>query len=394
MRPAQRRAAVRVEDEQRHLDGLLAERTSLITVLDRVATLRESARVIRDSTGASAGFVADLDRPDRAVIRWLSGNRTESLAGLEVPVRQGLGGRVLAFGQPVQVADYLTAPSITHHFDRPVREEGLSAMLAAPVVDPVTGATVALAYLAERTPGEFGAVTMDTLCRLTGDIAVALRAAEQAACQSMTAVAAERRRLQVSLHDSVGAMLFSIGAQVRDLHDTAADNPTLASRLRRLQSEVAAAAGALRESLLALSESVPDRALPVTIAEHCRSFQARTGVQARFVQLGALPTLDQPRADVLVAAVREGLLNVEKHANAASVVVSLGPADGGVQVAVADDATGAAAPAQQAMGTGLGLASLAERVSYVAGRMSFVRDEEDGCTLRAWVPAVPHPTRG
>jgi LuxR family transcriptional regulator, regulator of acetate metabolism len=389
MRPAERRAAVRVEDEQQRLDALLAERTSLLTVLDRVATLRESAKMIRESTGASAGFVADLDRPDRAVIRWLSGNRTDALAGLEVPIRQGLGGRVLALGQPVQVADYVTAPSITHHFDRPVREEGLSAMLAAPVVDPVTGATVAVAYLAERSAGEFGAVIMDTLRRLTREIAVALRAAEQAARQSMTAVAAERRRLQVSLHDSVGAMLFSIGAQVRDLHDTAVDNPALARRLLRLQSEVAAAAGALRESLLALSESVPDRALPVTIAEHCRSFHARTGVQARFVQLGALPTLDQPRAEVLVAAVREGLLNVEKHANADSVVVSLGPTDGGVQVAVADDATGPATPPRQALGTGLGLATLAERVSYVAGRMSFVRDEEDGCTLRAWVPVVP-----
>jgi LuxR family transcriptional regulator, regulator of acetate metabolism len=389
MRPAQRRAAVRVEDGHRHLDGLLAERSALLTVLDRVATLRESARVIRESTGSSAGFLADLDRPDRAVIRWLSGNRTDALSGLEVPVRQGLGGRVLALGQPVQVADYLTAPSITHHFDRPVRAEGLSAMVAAPVLDPVTGRTLAVAYLAERAPGPFGDGTLDTLRRLSGQIGMALRAAEQAACQSMTAVAAERRRLQVSLHDSVGAMLFSIGAQVRDLHDTTGDDPALTRRLRRLQADVAAAAGALRESLLALSESVPDRALPVTVAEHCRSFQARTGVPARFVQLGALPTLDQERADVLLAAAREGLLNVEKHANAASVVVSLGPADGGVQVAVADDAVGPAAPPPQVAGTGLGLARLAERIGCVNGRLSFVRDEEDGCTLRAWVPAAP-----
>src|SRR5882724_7935972 len=107
MRPAQRRAAVRVEEEQAHLDGLLAERTSLLTVLDRVATLRESARVIREATGVSAGFVADIDRPGRAVIRWQSGNRTDALAGLQVPVSQGLGGRVLALGAPAQVTDYL-----------------------------------------------------------------------------------------------------------------------------------------------------------------------------------------------------------------------------------------------------------------------------------------------
>ena len=384
--PAQRRAAARVEGGQHHLDALLDERMSLLTVLDRVAALRESARLVREVSGANAGFVAELARPDCAVIRWLSGNQTDALAGLVVPVGQGLGGRVLALGRPVQVSDYLTAPSITHHFDRPVREEGLSALLAAPVVDPVTGQTVALAYVALRTAGEFGAATVDALQQVTADIGVALRAAEQAAHRTSTAVAAERRRLQVSLHDSVGAMLFSIGAQVRDLYELTGADPSLAARLLRLQAEVSAASGALRESLLALSETVPDRALPLTVAEHCRSFETRTGVSARFVQLGALPTLDPVRTEVLVAAVREGLLNVEKHANAASVVVSLGPADGGVQVAVADDAPGPAVPG--ALGSGLGLSTLAERVSCVAGRLSFVRDEEDGCTLRAWVPAV------
>jgi CheY-like chemotaxis protein len=100
---------------------------------------------------------------------------------------------------------------------------------------------------------------------------------------------------------------------------------------------VSAASLALRESLLALSASSPERALPVELAEHCRSFEARTGVPARFVQLGPVAPLDAERTALLTAAVREGLLNVEKHAGAGTVVVSLGTVDGGVQVAVADD---------------------------------------------------------
>jgi LuxR family transcriptional regulator, regulator of acetate metabolism len=399
---AQRKAAARVEDGQRRLDALLDERVSLLTALDRVAALRGTARLVREATGANAGFVAELTRPDRAVIRWLSGNQTEALAGLVVPVGQGLGGRVLAIGHPAQVADYLTASSITHHFDNPVRVEGLRGLLAAPVFDPVTGQAVALAYVALRTRGEFGPAAIDALQRVSADLGVALRAAEQATHLSTTAVAAERRRLQVSLHDSVGAMLFSIGAQIRDLYEEAGADSSLASRLHRLQAEVAEASGALRESLLALSENTPGRALPATVAEHCRSFQTRTGVSTRFVQLGALPALDVTRAEALVATVREGLLNVEKHADAASVVVSLGPAEGGVQVAVANDTAGPARPAAlglAALGpgvlsSGLGLATLAERLSCVAGRMSFVRDEEDGCTLRAWVPAVTRAAPG
>jgi len=404
---AQRKAAARVEDGQRRLDALLDERVALLTALDRVTVLRGFARLVREVGGANAGCVAELIRPDCAVVRWLSGTRTEALAGLVVPIGQGLGGQVLALNRPAQVADYLTASSITHHFDAPVRAEGLSALLAVPVVDPVTDRPVALAYVALRTAGEFGAATIDEMQRAAADLGVALRAAEQAANQSTTAVAAERRRLQVSLHDSVGALLFSIGAQIRDLDEVAGGDPALARRLHRLQAEVAEASGALRESLLALSESTPWRALPVSLAEHCRSFETRTGVHARFVQLGALPALDPTRVEVLVAAVREGLLNVEKHANAGSVVVSVGPAEGGVQVAVANDAAGPAAagaldaetpgsgaPGARAWGSGLGLARLAERISCVAGRMSFVRGEEGDCTLRVWVPAVARSAPG
>ena len=62
-----------------------------------------------------------------------------------------------------------------------------------------------------------------------------------------------------------------------------------------------------------------------------------TGVPARLVQLGDVRPLDVERTTLLVAAVREGLLNAEKHAQAGTVVVSLGEVDGGVQVAVVDD---------------------------------------------------------
>ena len=47
------------------------------------------------------------------------------------------------------------------------------------------------------------------------------------------AVPSGARLVQASLHDSVGAMLFSIGAQVRDLRSALPDNPLLLSRLGR-----------------------------------------------------------------------------------------------------------------------------------------------------------------
>lgn len=200
------------------LGGLLRGREELLSTLDRVAALNGTARLLRESIGAHSGFVAELTGPEQAVIRWMSGNRTDALQDLTVPIGQGIGGRVLA-----------------------------------------------------------------------------------------------------------------------------------------------------------LSESSPERALPVELAEHCRSFQARCGVPARFVQLAPVPRLDAERTGLLVAAAREGLLNVEKHADALFVVVSLLPSDEGVQVVVADDGTGH--PAEEVTpGTGMGLRALAERAARLGGRVSLVRD--------------------
>lgn len=386
--PGSDRAAERAREQEFELNALLAERDGLLSVLDRVLALHGSARLIRDAAGADAGFVADLDGPGQAVIRWLAGNRTDSLQDLAVPLGQGVGGRVLASGRPVQVSDYVTSSSITHHFDGMVRREAMSAMLAVPILDE-RRSTVAVAYAALRGPGEFGDVALGAMEAVAREAARALRLADRAESGRVGAVAAERQRMQASLHDSVGAMLFSIGAQVRDLRTTLPDNPLLRTRLGRLESDVSAASLALRESLLALSESSPERALPIELSEHCRSFEARTGVPARLVQLGEVAPLDAERTTLLISAVREGLLNAEKHADAATVVVSLAMVDGGVQVAVADDGCPSEVAAlDNPDGAGLGIRMLVERAARLGGRVSLVHDEDGGTTLRMLLPVL------
>ncbi|MCW0216100.1 MAG: GAF domain-containing protein [Pseudonocardia sp.] len=395
-----RASAENAVDHQHLLDLLLAEREGLLSVLDRVLALRGVARLIREAAGADTGFLGERGRPSdgdargSAVIRWTAGTRTDALQDLTVSVGRGIGGRALALGRPVRVSDYVSAPTITHDYDERVRREALGAMIAVPVVD--SGCTLAVAYAGLHGPGVFGDTAVDEVARVAAEAVPVLRLADAATSNVDGAVAAERRRMQASLHDSVGAMLFSIGAQVRDLRVDLPDNPLLTSRLGRIEADISAASLALRESLLSLSETGPERALPVELAEHCRSFEARTGVTCRFVQLGPVDPLDAERTAVLVGVVREGLLNAEKHADASTVVVSLAPADaGGVQLAVADDGrpedagTGTAGP-----GTGLGLPMLVARGARLGGRVSLVRDEDGGTTLRVHLPAAPASGQG
>ena len=172
MGSSERRALDRAAEQEQLLSSLLVERDGLLAVLDRVLALGGTARLIRDAAGADAGFVADIESPDRAVIRWLAGNRTSGLQDLVVPRGQGVGGRVLATGAPVRVPDYVTSSTITHHFDGIVRQEAMGAMLAVPILD--RGRTVAVAYAALRGEGQFGDDAVVAMERVATDAARAI----------------------------------------------------------------------------------------------------------------------------------------------------------------------------------------------------------------------------
>ena len=105
-------ASERAVEQSNVLDQLLREREGLIGALDRVLALRGTAQLIRETLGAHAAFVGELARPRLAVVRWMSGNRTEAMQNLPVPAGQGIGGRALALRKPVRVQDYWGCPAV------------------------------------------------------------------------------------------------------------------------------------------------------------------------------------------------------------------------------------------------------------------------------------------
>jgi signal transduction histidine kinase len=179
-------------------------------------------------------------------------------------------------------------------------------------------------------------------------------------------------------------MLFTIGASVRRLTDGAAQDPALRAQLESIERQAAEAAAVFRESLQALNASPDDVALPVALRSDCRGFEDRTGIPVRLLVLDDLPPLQAARASALAATVREALLNVEKHARAGSVLVSVFGARDGVTVAIADDGAGLAS--DPAHGHGLGLAGVAERLGRLGGYLTVGGNDDGGVTVRGWVP--------
>lgn len=78
----------------------------------------------------------------------LIGARTTGLRGLNVCVGIGLGGHVLERRRPAAVSDYRSDDSITHDYDALVLAEGISSLLAVPVV--VSGMMRGVLYGASR----------------------------------------------------------------------------------------------------------------------------------------------------------------------------------------------------------------------------------------------------
>jgi PAS domain S-box-containing protein len=184
---------------------------------------------------------------------------------------------------------------------------------------------------------------------------------------------AERKRIQRNLHDGAQQRITSVLLCLGRLR-AQADEPVelldfAIDELAAGLDEIRALASGLHPALLSergLAAAVEALALRVPMA----------------IELSALPQerLPEPVEAAGYYVVAEALANVQKHARARRVVVSV-TADGhGLDVRVADDGTGGADA------DGHGLRGLADRVEALGGRLTVDSPRRGGTVLRAAIP--------
>jgi LuxR family transcriptional regulator, regulator of acetate metabolism len=363
--------------------GLDEEYANILALLDRTSALQRILTTVPQWAGVDAAWLGEPDGQDRIVLRHPINVVPDRVAGLVVPTGTGLGGRVLAQRRPLWVSDYCASRDITHHFKAQAEAERIRAMIAVPIVheDRLLG----VLYGANRGDSMFGDRTTAALEQLAARTAAAQVVAERARHAAEVAVHEERRRLALELHDTVGAMLFALRAGIRRLGDEPQLDGTVRARVNTIERQAIEAAAALRGSLRVLHAPSEQVALGVALREHCRAFAERTHANARVITLTELPTLRRSRVAALADATREALLNVEKHARAESVVVSIFALRDGVAVTVSDDGVGL--DDDFGGGDGLGLPSISERLGRVGGTIAIGRNDDGGVTVQAWAPA-------
>jgi len=360
----------------------------VLDIVDSVSLAQHAAEALHPRIGLSFTGVAIRDEPGLFAMHGVAGGRHEPvLRQIRVSSGQGLGGKVVALREPVLVTDYVTDPAISSHFRDLAVMESLGAMAAVPVI--TDGEVAAILYTATRDETCPGDVGIQRLHQAAAGLADLFGVAVHHRDAIRREAAAERARIAEELHDTVGQMLFAIGASARRLRLETDGMADLAQLGEMIEGTAARATGLLRQALGRLTIRAPEESLPVAARVSVEEFSRASGVPAHLVVVGEARAVTSAGAGALLNVVRESLHNAGKHAAAGQVVVTLAYSAETVEVVVQDDGRGVPAGfALKAIGGGsapggLGLPSLLRRMQQLGGSLTVRRGPQGGTTVRA-----------
>ncbi|MFE6612525.1 PAS domain S-box protein [Amycolatopsis sp. NPDC057786] len=198
----------------------------------------------------------------------------------------------------------------------------------------------------------------------------------------------ERRRIAWDVHDDSIQSMIAVSMRLQMLAAQRRD-----PALRQLDEAIQ---GAIRRLRILVAQLRPpalnDEDLVASVRDYLHEVVAGWGLDCTLRHDLAV----EPPPDLVVTAFRilqEALVNVRKHANATSVVVSLTGQDGGLLVTVADDGDGMKADGESAheslSGEHIGMASMRERAEAAQGWFRISSRPGEGTTVAFWIPLGP-----
>ncbi|MEU3621225.1 two-component sensor histidine kinase [Amycolatopsis coloradensis] len=205
-----------------------------------------------------------------------------------------------------------------------------------------------------------------------------------------TGILDERQRLSQEIHDTLAQGFTGI---ITQLEAAAAAKGDPAEWQRHVDTAMALA----RENLTAARRSVralgpqplAASTLPDALDEVSRLWSGRTGVEIRFTTTGTARALHPEIEATLLRVTQEALTNVEKHAAATIVGLTLSYMADQVTVDVRDDGGGFDPGAAVSPGEGgFGVPGMRARVTRLAGTLNLESEPGGGTAVSANLPAI------
>jgi signal transduction histidine kinase len=366
----------------RLLDVILpvASDLSLPVVLERIV---EAACELVGARYGALGVLAE----DNTLAEFITvGIDAETIERIGPPPQgHGVLGLLIWDPKPVRMDDIAEHAS---SYGFPEHHPPMHSFLGAPVL--ARGKVFGNLYLSEkRDAPRFTQEDEDLVVGLAAVAGVAIENARLHTRIRDAAVIADRERIARDLHDTVIQQLYATGMsltaalrltekdEVRDRLAQSIDD--LDRTMRSIRSTIFALEAGDREDSAGLRSDVVRL---VTRSENALGFAPRLTLD------GLVDTLvPEGVADHLLAALRESLSNVAKHAHARRVDVEVTVADGDVTVRVSDDGAGMG----DDRGAGNGLRNLTDRAGALGGEFT-TSPREGGGTVAVWRVPLERPT--
>lgn len=202
------------------------------------------------------------------------------------------------------------------------------------------------------------------------------------------AVAAERERIARDLHDTVGQTLYGIALRLQEVIPYIED-PDIADSIAEVRSVAAQGLSDVRSAVYALSFlHVRARGLLPSVKMLAKNFERVTGLFVGIKVNGEL-RLTEDAEGALYRVVHEALVNVDRHARASAVVVTLSAAGDEVKLTVRDDGVGLDQRQVRDWRSAahFGIRSMSRAVAEIGGRFQVTNSYPRGLLIRAAVPA-------
>jgi signal transduction histidine kinase len=205
----------------------------------------------------------------------------------------------------------------------------------------------------------------------------------------------ERRHIAQELHDGPLQSLIHLCRQIDSLDLASDTGPTPAPPLASMRTTVEETVSELRSIARGLRPSIlDDLGLVASINQVVAEATGRQGLAGEFQVSGTERRLSPDLELALFRIAQEAVTNVERHADAGRVLVSLDFDDAVVSLRVEDDGVGflrdpTGAALDRGDGHSLGLPGMQERARLVGGRLVVRSVPGQGTTVEARVPVPP-----
>lgn len=203
----------------------------------------------------------------------------------------------------------------------------------------------------------------------------------------------ERQRIAARLHDQIEQQIFSIGLGINVLLDGGVFDPQTEARLRAVRRLAVETADEIRKVVFALA--VPGHAegsLVSDVRSLLRDVERRSDLKAHLVVSGNPPAEPEGRQDVLHAVITEAMNNVERHAQAKLVLVSIRYEADRTDVIIQDDGLGVPRIVLNSFHDSylhFGLRHMRQQIIDLGGIFEIVNEEDGGTIIRISLPARP-----